>query len=51
MYASLVTHLVEAVREVPLDHNEADQHVYLVFNDLMRFVSSSIDAGDTEEHP
>ena len=48
-YETLVPHLVEAIPEVPFDPDDvADRRTYLVFNDLMRFVVSSIDAGKTE---
>jgi hypothetical protein len=49
-YDKLVPRLVEAVPEVPLDPADiADNLVYLVFNDLMRFVNTTIEAeGNTE---
>jgi hypothetical protein len=44
-YENLVPRLVEAVPEVPMDPDSvADNLAYLVFNDLMRFVNTTVAA-------
>ena len=44
-YEKLVPRLVEALPEVPMDPDSvADNLTYLVFNDLMRFVNSTVEA-------
>jgi hypothetical protein len=44
-YENLVPRLVEAVPEVPMDPDwVADNLTYLLFNDLMRFVTATMEA-------
>jgi hypothetical protein len=44
-YETLVPRLVEALPEVPMDPDSvADNLAYLVFNDLMRFVNTAVEA-------
>ena len=46
-YEKLVPRLVEALPEVPVDPDSvADNLAYLVFNDLMRFVNTLVEASD-----
>jgi hypothetical protein len=44
-YESLVPRLVEALPEVPMDpESVADNLTYLVFNDLMHYVNTTVEA-------
>ena len=44
-YENLVPRLVEALPEVPMDPDSvSDNLTYLVFNDLMRFVNTTVEA-------
>jgi hypothetical protein len=44
-YENLVPRLVEALPEVPMDpESVSDNLTYLVFNDLMRFVNTTVEA-------
>ena len=46
-YEKLVPRLIEALPEVPVDADYvADNLAYLVFNDLMRFVNTLVEASD-----
>src|SRR5687768_852169 len=49
-YERLVPRLVQAVPELPLNADDvAGNRAYLVFNDLMRFVISTLDAEQNTE--